>query len=1352
MSDEASTSKLLTVPEEGSKLEITVMPEGVTSSKEQPVKRRRGSSMHELKVVKKYCFDDLELDETEVDKIPEKCLLLIKKMDEGITVAKLEGLGLCIGKLKQSGLSKALTFDVLSGLVKKLGDIIKKGVNGNPNKDGKQITEINSLAVQVCLDIYTCEDMPTALYVEDCINDIILYFKHQIDELHSHFSKKGTGSKRRTNSLPGFVQSLIKNLGCLYEFVQVRHFTSPFLFNLITSCIFTVFHVFVYDVQMAVIMLLRSIFEKREEFRVFIMEDIFGMIKKIPENHKFVKDFVVGGTVRISMFSVLILCLVQCMANLKRIEEKILKESYENLYKIGGRLAVTFVGCCGSDIDHHKIYRAILDTFIGELIEVSNEPEWPGSKIVLQCIAKRCVEIVKEKTSSDFTLRMFSVKILDKIAGKIICNKALEAKAEELLLEFHNIEDLSEKEIAELLLISYLKDKDLLEVNYNCKYVYHVQWFENMKHENGFEEKKEFIINLLKKSNLIDKKISRDEARALVHYIDSKKFNYADYHVFLNYILIACYDPNKKMKAVGAQCLADLINLDPNLLSRTMVSKTVNECLSASSAVGREAICKLLDKFLSNHPEKAEEYDLYLLKLLSDDFISVRKASINAVKNLLLKKIDVLHAKELIYKILGLLRDEETSIQKEAVEFCKLLWLDEKFKEENFELLLKIVEMPNALKNLKMFFEEKLKPKEGALMADTQTQPETDVKNSCLRLAGYLIDKMKNEECKLACLNIISIIAMIRPEILNSFILEIATPLNETTYSKDFGVEILTAETLNYVLPEMVNPDVLALVLLIDKLVDKLNADESLNYTKRFIVSLIKLLKKLEKFGPRDFLLEKLFLNNLEVLEKCLGGQGSDDERIIIRAICIVTYLHVDVIEDGEKGKVVEVLEKFLKNKNLDYVLATIHSIAYLSSEYKLIMKNEVLRNVLEIYLNDRKNHLLTQAALYNILRSLENLKEENNNEIASDLIQKYLKEILDCSLEPNYEIRHMASSLISHILKSGLLMESRFIPYVVTMSTDPILENRRIGIDLLKLIHCRKTYDISRNPTSGILLSQKLISKISGLEFSRGYREQNEKIEARCNLLYALHQEDETKRRRLTESILNDLKTDAETTTAEKLYLIDNLASFTYKYQDEVLYLLRQIEHIKSVTCIPEECPDNNDEKIKFIKEFYGIYLLNPLKNYLQKLYGINDQKIAKYYGVETKKDLLTKRVGVKYFINEKMLPVGKENENFADIIFQEIKIPDGSDSQSNSGSDDLSRRNVRSPLPTGTPRIRLKKSVLTEIKGNTPERVKRLTKSEQKPKRNLEPRFNSAKKIKLSDDGGVKGKNESAAAKSLF
>lgn len=1207
---------------------------------------------------KRICLEDFFTNSTSTETLLSTLETQLKKLEkEDVCSANLRTVTRTIKQLKTRELQKNILADDLQNAVRqKLTNFIKDGFirdfHLNHEWDlekWKSKAELTFEASMVCLFLLTNDDLTPEC--ESYVNDIVFFLRKVIDDVNIQLTRVKDVKKVTNRTLKDL---LLVNLEFVNELIKIRVFNTLNVAGLLTSFMNTVFYNPDIDIQKAALVAIISFYKKGSEFQALILNLTFSTMARIQEHHKFRKKYKIKDNLSISMFTILIMSLVENVSihgfykcgesHFWTIQDShnLLKESFEMVMKVCWFIVTTFIKKIDQNSQSHRTF---LIHLFSELLDVCNEPEWPSARLILTMSLKPLTEILILKPPAETNLKMLAIKIL----GEIIKKKIYDRKAfTNIIYALNSGEDFTE--YAKKLLIGELHRTNKTELNENCMWMYGIQWFQNIKHEDNFEEKIIDLIKIFTETATDDTKhLQENEKRAIVYYLDTTRRNYADYHVILKYMLCCCFDKNKKTRIAATQYVFELVHLDMELLSLSLVTKIINENSFLMQQSTLEKTCIVIYKYLSIHPEKCDEYGMFLIQLFDSEvginYTDMILETVNMVTNHRLKLM-------ICCKILYRIQNVNPRIHKQSLDFFSELWLKNREKQEkNLQVLLEIADIPNAAKNLKLFFEEKLKPPSEAMIGDIMSQPDTYIVDLCGSLICLLISKVQNDEDTFKCLQTLSVLVVVCPSFMAVQFLPISTLLTRQKLSNGYAEEILSAEVLNHALTAIVNRDVDMYNSLRAQLLERITSEESLNYPMGLSVSMLKLIINLSKFD-NDFLLESLFEPYFQILNKYYETQEISDNRLINKALCIVIYLH---IYSGEPEAFNNLLQFYINHAQ--FGLITIHSLCYLSMDHKEIMKNEVVLKTIHKHLHDKSHSVFLKGVLYNILCSLKKIHKAhltgNDTEPVKNIVNTHIKEILDCTIDVRCHIRQTSYALVRQILISGLIAEARLIPSVLLMSTDPVDSLADIGMETLPLIQPKKLFDFIRNATQCILASLVFNMKCSKQGIIRGYEVRRGLTRARCNHFYMLHQEDVMMRREIIGSILEGLSLRARTNSVEKLYLSDHLVYFNYKYQEEVFYVLWEIELMLPVT-LPDILPVEGKERVSFIDKYYGIFMLRYVKASLMYHYGFNDEKLRKYYQEDGKKDPVQTKKYLVHDVPQSSLPGA---ENLAETIFLTLK-----------------------------------------------------------------------------------------------
>lgn len=243
----------------------------------------------------------------------------------------------------------------------------------------------------------------------------------------------------------------------------------------------------------------------------------------------------------------------------------------------------------------------------------------------------------------------------------------------------------------------------------------------------------------------------------------------------------------------------------------------------------------------------------------------------------------------------------------------------------------------------------------------------------------------------------------------------------------------------------------------------------------------------------------------------------------------------------------------------------------FLTSEVVHIsMKIEVLKNI-ELYLAEEERRMIKQDLEWSKMSKSENLKEmgDVSSGMASTVIQRYLKQILESYLHDDVKVRHQSLKVVQLILAQGLVHPVTIVPYLICMSTDCEKVVSHSADKQLQDIEKKYPGFVHTKAQVGIKLSfrlQQILQKSS--KVVRGMRPKENEYPAALNgFLYTILRSTKQQRRAIVQSFLKQFDESAKTSLSQMLYLADNLAYFAYQVQDEPLFIIHHIDIIISMS-----------------------------------------------------------------------------------------------------------------------------------------------------------------------------------------
>ncbi|KAK5642643.1 hypothetical protein RI129_008810 [Pyrocoelia pectoralis] len=314
----------------------------------------------------------------------------------------------------------------------------------------------------VSLYVMTSPKMAKQVYLEDVIDAVVLFIKHQLPSFDCNFKvdskKKGTFSKANelTQELEMFAplyNKIITTIKLLTELfgIQILSDTSAVAVSEIALAPFFIENVG--ELQMECIKLLAKIFARYENLQHNLLNNILTSSIRLSSITYELKS---GGHIR--MLTALVLQLLQSI-------------------KLSS-LALTFL-----TMSLHKCmdaeYNRLFGNFVQDLWSILNKPEWPGAELLLDLLGKKLLTNLLNK-EGDMSVRMMSLGYLNTMTAYLrTCNISNDSKLSKTIAGEPNEENEETIQCLQVLLLNFLavearKDEVLTYV----RHFYIVQWYE----------------------------------------------------------------------------------------------------------------------------------------------------------------------------------------------------------------------------------------------------------------------------------------------------------------------------------------------------------------------------------------------------------------------------------------------------------------------------------------------------------------------------------------------------------------------------------------------------------------------------------------------------------------------------------------------------------------------------------------------------------------------------------------------------------------------------------------------------------------------------------------------------------
>ncbi|CAH8627447.1 unnamed protein product [Schistosoma mattheei] len=601
------------------------------------------------------------------------------------------------------------------------------------------------------------------------------------------------------------------------------------------------------------------------------------------------------------------------------------------------------------------------------------------------------------------------------------------------------------------------------------------------------------------------------------------------FDVYLSQICKLLSESSVAVRTKALRCLSAVVEADPNVLARVDIERAVHSRLLDTSTSVREAAVDLLGRFLSCRPELTAQYYPMLAERIRDKGVSVRKRVIRILRDICLEQPDFPRVAEICVKMIRRVNDEE-GIKKLVHEVFQAMWFTPVRERETVKLLRKVMNITDVVGACKdtgyEWFEQFLR----TLLKKEETEKVKPVEKACKQIADCLVQNiMRLEEISsqsnqrlVACLATLHLLTKIRPELMVQYTMVLQPYLSiRCNEASDAHVLHYVARILEATLPLMEHPS--------ETLVAQLEEDMvrlTLRHGKMVLESCVACLGAVVNRVSKNYSLARdCFTRFFNALQKFRSELSNDSERkisptirpSILRALFTVGLLckhfDADVFRSSKnaniRDQVFETLMFFTEQVKSDIEMRkkALSGLGFLctrhhellcgprlckfyhdllqapcdeakpkSSDHHLELKCIVLENLLNFFLEEEKR-MLEADAKWKASQHQESLKEMGDiaSGMGSSVAQMYLKDILESFFSPFFTVRLTALSVITTILRQGLVHPVQTVPYLIAMQSD-IDPNIRIKADAqLQEIDTKFPGFLTMRAAQGVNLSYRL-------------------------------------------------------------------------------------------------------------------------------------------------------------------------------------------------------------------------------------------------------------------------------------
>ncbi|KRX94601.1 Nipped-B-like protein, partial [Trichinella pseudospiralis] len=536
------------------------------------------------------------------------------------------------------------------------------------------------------------------------------------------------------------------------------------------------------------------------------------------------------------------------------------------------------------------------------------------------------------------------------------------------------------------------------------------------------------------------------------------------------------------VRTKAMKCLAAAVEIDPEVLSRTIVQKNVLKKVLDQSSNMREAAVDLIGKLLNLRPDLLEQYYSVLTERLLDTGVSVRKRTIRILKEVCERRPDFDKIPEICSRILKRTNDEE-SIVKLICETFNSIWLTPTRDHDPEAIMNKVVAIIDVVS---IFAREggQFQPIETllkALLKDVQEESSTSL--AARQIMRCLVEHVLVIEEKLVesnnsnsyqrflwCLSTICVFSKVEPRLMIPYI-ETMQPYLSMSCSNSGEQSVMTQviKIIELVVPLIEHPSPKFLKQLEDGLCKLMSKAQ-----QNIVQASISCLSVILEITKHTEVLHDVFFKCLKIL-----ATGKDEmsltpnktaasvttrKPLLTRSLftcgALFRYFDFDVIIQTEnknkepwKEQAFQLLlaftrhrEEDLKRKAFvsiglfcvhysDYLLRTelkeLYQNILTDPESEINVRTQVLRN-LESFLNEEERKMLNSYATWETSRKVENLKEmgETTSGLSSSVIQCYLPGVLNCYFNVDQTVRTVASEVVLLTLQQGLVHPGQHVKH----------------------------------------------------------------------------------------------------------------------------------------------------------------------------------------------------------------------------------------------------------------------------------------------------------------------------------
>ncbi|KAG4305497.1 hypothetical protein PORY_001053 [Pneumocystis oryctolagi] len=756
---------------------------------------------------------------------------------------------------------------------------------------------------------------------------------------------------------------------------------------------------------------------------------------------------------------------------------------------------------------------------------------------------------------------------------------------------------------------------------------------------------------------------------------------YSLYQLFdsiLSRILRSLDNNQISIRTKALRSLGLIVNNDSSILSNVGVRQHVAARIADVSSQVRDVAIDLVGKYAISQKEIGQQYYSVLSERIADTGLSVRKRVIKFLKDFYsvsdIQEIQVDIGRKLIQRLC----DEDDNIRDLSAKTIEDLWFSTQnnLNEENVALIklkkdqmAKISILYNVVENLRDEDRFSFKIFIQKMFISKNMDFSSSIFTSFINLMfDMFLEYHENQNMEMLekCLNTIIIFAETCPKLFSSSQLINIQPYLNGSNSQEQVIFFYTVIIYRNVLPH---------VSISKKILN--------NLQKTLLSQLTKLpIKILSEVVPCLSIIANL-LGDYErigkIISSCIKAiepykiilqnkkQINDDKKLILLLLLLGLFgRHCDFDTNFE------VLNTFLNLKTdisiTKFLIDTISTFFSLSSNIHISIQKVALHSIGIIcishpnfFLYDENlkimNEVLesTSIELQNTLLSIfydflsieekeckyvfeknnqstnnnkanttmiENMKRNENDGISISLMQRYLSQILEISMNENATLSLTAIKILEIIAANGIVNPRTCIPVIIALQTSPNKLIRDIAIKIHLGMHEKYESLIEGCYIDGVKIAFQYQTRLKCLN-----SDDNNNYFLLI-FLYNLIKQNRQNRKKFLIALTKILDIDTSQISLNdnkniffSKFIVKNLASFEYSTIEEVQYIIYTSDRILSTTGMSlyqqietEEFKSKDNDIIKTAIASSQMLALILLKKYLKESYGLTEQKCRSF------------------------------------------------------------------------------------------------------------------------------------------